>query len=109
MERRQKILLALLATIGVVYFGDMVYRRGYTEPLQQAETQIGSFEETLHATQLDVRKRQHRLTDVHGMRPRSVPRNPELAASVYGSCLLQCLSSSGLQQARLVEAQQMNV
>ncbi|MCA9151752.1 MAG: hypothetical protein KDA92_20755, partial [Planctomycetales bacterium] len=101
MPRRQKLLLALLLLIGVSYVGDMLYRRGYSEPLRKAESQLASSAETLHKTQLDVRKQQRRLPELDELKPRSLPRNPELAVSEYRSWLLQNLAESGLQQASL--------
>ena len=97
MPQRQKLLLGVVAVMFVGYLGDMAYRRLYAEPLREAATQTETLRGDLHDTRLAVRREQNRLEQVPQLGQRSLPRNLEIAISVYRGWLLQLIQEVGLE------------
>jgi hypothetical protein len=101
MDRRQRLLLALLLVMFVGYAGDQAYRRLYERPLAAAQQRAVTLEEELNDGQLEVRRQQKRLPELDKLRNRSLPSNLELAVTQYRSWLLEAIEQSGLEQANL--------
>jgi hypothetical protein len=101
MDRRQRLLAAVLGLMLIGYGADQAYRRLYEQPLAAAEQRIETLSKQLHDGQLQVRRQQHRLPDLDQLQTRSLPRNLDLAVTQYRSWLLQLIEDSDLEQANL--------
>ncbi len=98
MPRRQKLLLALVASILVAYLADMAYRRLYVQPSLRAQQNGQTLRKRLHEDKLKVRQEQLKLKQLEDLQQRSLPSDLDLAVSSYRSWLLQLIEQSGLQR-----------
>ncbi len=101
MDRRQRLLIAVLALMIVGYLGDQTYRRLYERPLAAAEQRVTTLEQELHDGQLEVRREQNRLPQLDDLKYQSLPSNLELAVTEYRSWLLKVIEETGLEKANL--------
>ncbi len=97
MPQRQKILIALVTTMLVVYVADLAYRRLYAEPVQKAQTATETLKKRLHKAELNVRAEKNKLAALEDLQIRSLPSNLELAVSSYRSWLLNLIEQAGLR------------
>ena len=96
---RQQVLLAVLATIGIVQLGDWVLNTMIQGPLMASRARTDQL-------QSDIKKREKLLADsrnagkqIDVWMKQSLPANPEVARSVYRSWLLSLVKTTKLRNA----------
>ena len=93
---RQKLLYGALAVIGVLYVGDVGYRKLYEEPIQNADRKFSGINERLKKQKLSNAKAKQAVKQVDKLQVIALPRNLEMARSTYQSWLLQLVNDCQL-------------
>ena len=101
MDRRQKILIALLTLIVVGFLGEQTYRTWYEEPLEKSEQLINSLEDQLRKGLIATRSHQKLLNGLDAIQQQSLPRNFEIAVTKYRAWLFQTIAECQLQAPNL--------
>jgi len=93
---RRNFLLILLAAAVTIYLCYDLADRFYFLPLQQEAKQTAALEKRLKDSKLQLKKLENKIPQKEIFEQRSLPSNPEIAASLYQAWLLNLVTRLGL-------------
>lgn len=93
---RQKLLYGAVTIIGVLYVGDVGYRKLYEEPIANAEQQATGLRDRLEKQKVANAKAKRAGDKLEQLQQMALPRDLELARSSYQAWLLQLVNDCQL-------------
>ncbi|MCA9184356.1 MAG: hypothetical protein R3E01_30820 [Pirellulaceae bacterium] len=99
MNRRTRWLLAGMALVGIILFGDKAYRHFVEEPAEQFERKLAKIEKDMSAADDAIMASSDAKEQLEEYKTRSLPGDEEFARSRYQDWLLSLVQKIELKQA----------
>lgn len=89
MQRREKILAALVGALLAVFAANWLYRTAYRDPIDARMERVKRLKAAIQDQELQVRRARNAAAQLNRWREQSLPPNIEEARSLYQGWLLQ--------------------
>lgn len=98
MNKREKILLAIVVGILLIFSGESLITESFLQPLRDREGQVADLEQRIHANDRAFQQIQVAQKQLAGLTARSLPADPSVASTLYQNWLLKIAALSELKQ-----------
>jgi hypothetical protein len=96
MNQREKILLAGIGAIVVLWFGWGLFN-SYQDGYDRRVRELAELDESLFDAGVDARRARQSLRRLESYQEQSLPSDPDVARSVYSAWLIDTIQKSGLE------------
>lgn len=95
MNKREMMLAAGVAALGVAYGGNWILQSYYVAPLDERQARIASLREDIGKRELDLARFRKANQKLKGWQAQSLPSDTEVARSLYQAWLVELVGKAG--------------
>jgi hypothetical protein len=95
MNKREIILAAGVAALGVAYGGNWAFQSYYVAPLEERQARIASLREDIGKRELDMARFRKANQKLKSWQAQSLPSDTEVARSLYQAWLVELVGKAG--------------